>query len=493
MQGFTVVDAVVMFAYLSGIVALGMFLGRGQKNASDFFLGGRTFGWLPIALSVIATDLSAVSYMGVPAIAFQSDLRYAVGIFFMPLAVCIVLPVTLRAFYNRGVFTVYEYLEQRYNVTIRMATSLLFIMMRVGWLASAIYVPALALSVVTNLPLLPCIIGAGLLATLYATFGGIKAVIWCDVVQFFVLMGGVLIALLFITIDFNGDVAGIWHAASKGGHTRIFDFDPSLNAEYSFWSVALGSLVAYMAAQGTDQVVVQRYLSAKSMGQVMRGAVGQSIIVIPVILLMFLSGTALAAYYGQNPEMMASLLSIDPADPIASQDRVLPHFFTYGLPQGITGLVIAGILAATMSSVDSGVNSLAAVAIVDFYKRVQSTQREDGHYLFAGRIATVCFGLLGTITALYIGQLGAIIVIMGKIGGFFTGPLVAVFFLGVLTKRANSAGVFCGLMAGLGLVWWIANSTEVFWGWWAPIGLMVTASAGYVMSIVWERSKRLST
>ena len=487
MQGFTWIDIAVLAAYLAGIATLGTVLGRGQKDVGDYFLGGRSFHWLPIALSVIATDLSAITYMGSPALAFQKDLRYMVGVFITPVAVLITVPIIVSVFYRLKIFTIYEYLERRYGMVLRVLASILFLAMRGGWLATAIFVPSLALSVVTNANMTVCIFGIGLFATFYAAVGGFKGVIWCDVVQFFILVGGVIVVGIVILLEFQGGVGAIWAIAAEQDRTLIFDFDYHLAAEYTLWSVLAGNLVAYMSAAGADQVTVQRYLSARSLGVALKSALVQSLIVIPVVVPMFLVGTFLVAYYDQHPDMMKSLLALDPANPTKAMDRVLPHFVVHGLPAGIGGLVIAGIMAATMSSLDAGMNSLATVAVMDYYKRFfHRDWKGDRHYLRVSRGATVFFGVSATIAALYVDKLGTIIEIIGKISSLLVGPLVAMFFLGVLTKRANETGVFLGTLIGLVFTAWVANFTDVFWSWYGPTGLVASGVSGYLLSLAWN-------
>lgn len=251
------------------------------------------------------------------------------------------------------------------------------------------------------------------------------------------------------------------------------------------------SLVVNLSSYGVDQVVVQRYLTARSLRDVVKSAVGQSILVVPVIVSLYLVGTSLVAYYGRHPAMMEGLLALNPANPTEAMDRVFPHFIAFGLPAGLSGLVIAGIMAATMSSVDSGVNSLSTVAVMDFYKRFfHRPWKTERHYLRAGRVGTICFGVLATLAAYHVGRLGSILEIMGKINGFLVGPIVGMFFLGVLSKRANTLGVFLGTLIGLGAVLAAALSGTVFWLWYGPVGLVVSGSTGYAISRAHAALKR---
>lgn len=485
MQGWTAIDTAVMVTYIVAIVTFGSMFARKQKTVSDFFLAGRSFKWLPIALSVISADLSAVSYMGAPAMAFQRDLRYALTIFFLPVAVFVAVTVIIQVFYRLRVFTVYEYLEKRFGVSVRSLAAILFLLTRGGWLAGVIYTPALALSVVSGMSLTVCIFATGLLTTVYATLGGMEAVIWCDVIHFCVLTLGIVLALGFVLWDFGGNAAKIWAIASEQGKTTMFSFDWHFTAEFTVWGLVAMSLVNNLSSYGVDQVIVQRYLTARSLKEVIKSAVGQSFLVIPVTVSLYLVGTSLVAYYHQHPEMMQSLLALSPDNPRQAMDRVLPHFITYGLPVGLSGLLIAGIMAATMSSVDSGVNSLTTVAVMDFYRRFfHRAWKDERHYLNAGRVGTVLFGVTATITARFVGHLGTILEITGKISGFLVGPIVAMFLLGALSKRANTLGVFLGTFVGLGAVLYTAQATSIFWLWWSPIGLAASLVSGYALSFL---------
>lgn len=484
MRGWTLSDTLIMATYITAIVTFGSYFARSHKNVGDFFLAGRSFKWLPIALSIIAADLSAISYMGAPAMVFQHDLRYSLTIFVLPFVAVVAVLVTVSVFYRLSVYTVYEFLERRYGVAVRTLAAGLFMLTRGGWLATVIYTPSLALSVVTGMPLTLCIAVFGLLTTVYACLGGIEGVIWCDVIHFFVLVGGILITGLFILGDFGWNVAQVWAVAAEQGNTKMFSFDLDPRAEFTIWGIVGMGIIVNLSSYGVDQVIVQRYLTAKSLREVIKGAVGQSLLVVPVIYSLYLIGIGLVAYYHQHPDMMESLRSLNPGNVKESLDRVFPHFITYGLPAGLSGLVIAGIIAATMSSVDSGVNSLSTVAIMDVYRRFFHHEgKGERHYLIAARLGTLLIGCLATLAALYVGQLGTILEIIGKINGFLVGPTVAMFLLGVLNRRANTPGVLMGAIVGLAVLTAIIWYTDVFWLWYSPIGFTTSLVLGYLLSL----------
>ncbi|MFA6239810.1 MAG: hypothetical protein WC655_02710, partial [Candidatus Hydrogenedentales bacterium] len=274
----------------------------------------------------------------------------------------------------------------------------------------------------------------------------------------------------FILYDFGGDMARIWAIAGEGGRTRMASFDWSLSAEFTVWGLIAMSLVNNVSSYGVDQVIVQRYFTAKSMKHLIKSAVGQAILVVPVTLGLYLIGTMLFAYYHEHEEMMASLLSLDPSDPVKATNRVLPHFITHGMPAGISGLLIAGIIAATMGSFSSGLNSVTTVVVMDFYKRfLHKPWKSETHYLRAGRVGTVVLGFGATGAAFWVGSLGTILEMTGKITSFLVGPVVAMFLLGVMSKRANSPGVLMGTVAGMSVV--IYKSSSIDWLWWGIVGM----------------------
>jgi len=478
--GFTTIDYIVLFFYLIGVSVLGSFFYKEQRTIKDFFLAGRSMGWLPVCLSIIATDLSAISYMGAPAWSYQKDLQYGMGIFLFPFIVILAAFVFVRTFYKLNIYTTYEYLEKRFNVATRSIASFFFICVRGGWVATAIYVPSLALSVITGLNLVSCILIIGIFATLYTTLGGMKAVIWTDVMQFIVLVGGILAVIVVLLRSFGGNVGEIWHIATIEGHTKMFTFKFDPTIEVTIWSVLSFYTLFNLNSYGTDQVIVQRCFTAKSLKESMKALIFDGIIALPITVLLYLIGIGFVGYYHLHPQMLSSL---------HSPDQVLPHFIVHALPSGLSGLVIAGIFAATMSSVDSGINSLTTVSVVDFYKRFfHNSRKTEKHYLKVSRCMTLTWGLVATFVALFVRHMGTIFQIIGKINSFFTGPLLSIFLLGILTRRATSCGVILGAVCGLVATFFVATFTNVSWMWYIVVGCGVTFAIGYLLSLFWQSS-----
>jgi SSS family transporter len=313
----------------------------------------------------------------------------------------------------------------------------------------------------------------GSITTLYTVFGGMKAVLWTDVMQFFVLVGGIVAMVIAVLIPFGGNVAEVWRIASAEGHTRMFNFSLDPTLEITVWGLILGMLVINLSAYGSDQVIVQRYFTTRDRKQMTRAIMFNGLLTVPVVLALYFVGLGFAAYYTVNPEMRQGL---------SSAQQVVPHFITHVLPTGMAGLVIAGLFAATMGSLAAGFNSLSTASTMDFYLRFRrGRDTSDTANLKTGRWSTLLWGVGCTLAALMVGRLGGVVEIMGKINSFFSGPLIGMFLLGLLTRRANSFGVLAGAIIGT-LSTWLVSLTDVSWLWYGPVGCAITWIAGYGLS-----------
>jgi SSS family transporter len=485
----------ILLSYLGAVVYIGSRSGRKQKSLEDFFLAGRKVPWWAAGVSIIAADMSAISYVGAPAWVFQKDLRLAAGLFLFPIFMLPVVYLFIPFMARLKLFTIYEYLEQRFGLAPRLLASAMFILIVVGRLAVVIYTTALIwiLSGVT---------------TLYTMLGGMEAVIWTDVMQFCVLVLGMVLILGVITYAFGGHVGRIWQLAAQGGHTAMLDpnlFTLSFKTEVTLAALIVGGAVTNVAMYGSDQVIVQRYLATSSKTEMAKAVMFNGIVTLPVMGMLWLAGVGLAAYYAAHPSLAATL---------TTPDQVVPHFVANALNPVVGGLIIAGIFAATMSTLSCGLNSLTTAAMVDFYLRSrgqsapeqardESTLRRE---LAVARWTTLGWALVATIGAMFVDQLGPIVKAMGIINGFFVGPLLSVFLLGLLTTRANTFGAFGGALAGTALtavvarmpVAWLpsvlqpASVFPISWLWYGPAGCVFTLLVGYALSLA-RPAPRLET
>lgn len=474
MGNFSSWDYVVIAAYLAATIWLGMRFTRGQKSLERYFVAARNAPWWAAGISVIAANFSAISYMGVPAWIFQHDLRLDMGIIWFPLQMLLVVSLFVPFMARLQLYTIYEYLEYRFGLSARILASTFFILVRGGHLAIAIFAQAMALSLVLHIPVSACIWISGAATTLYTVFGGIEAVLWTDVMQFFVLVGGIFVILFAVMAPFGYNPVEIWNIAAKSGHTQMFSFKLDLTTEVTVWAIFFGNLILNLSSYGSDQVIVQRYFTAGSKKGMARAVLLNGFLTVPLVMLLAFIGLSFVAYYQSHPVLRSTL---------PKPDQILPHFVTNVLPTPLPGLVIAGILAATMSTLSSGLNSLCTVTMVDFYKRFRGDAKENRDEVKMARLVTLAWGIGITVAAMYMGSLGQIVEGTLKVLGFLSGPMLGMFLLGILTRRANTAGVITGAVVGTIITYFVAR-TNVAWLWYGPVGLLATVLVGYPFSFL---------
>jgi len=475
MKTFSAVDYGVVIGYLLVIAAIGSSFYRRKTTAKEYFLGGRSMWWLPVGISLIAADLSAISVMGSPAWSFRNNMMLlwlSVG---YPLMAPVVIKVFVPFYARLNLYTAYEYLEKRFNVSVRAITSLLFQLLRVAHVALVIYAPSLVINLVTGMPVWQCVLLMGVFTTFYTTLGGMRAVIWTDVIQFCTVSLG--ITLIFVTAvgSVDGGLPVAYRTALEGGRLEFFNLSTDPKELTSLWACLIGGMVLCMSPLTTDQAILQRLFTTKSEQDCRRSIILQCLLIIPIGTLLYLAGVALYSFYKLNPSRIEGL---------SNPDAVMPLFAVRELPVGISGLIIAAIFAASMAVMSAGINSLTTATIVDFYQRMLRPGRSPEHYAMAGRVGTALWGTAATLLALHAGRLGALALAYNKVSSYLSGPLLGIFLLATLTRRANSAGVLMGAAAGSVVVASVAMTTEWSFVWYGPIGVVVTFATGYSASLL---------
>lgn len=485
--GLGAADYGILAAYLAFVVGLGIWVGRGQRSTEEYFLAGRRMHWFPVGLSIMATLFSAISYLGYPAEIYQYGMRQA-GLLLTFVLVTPLIILGFMPFYHRlRLTTAYEYLERRFDVRVRSAASLLFVLTRVGWMAAVIYTPSMALCAVTGWPLPVVVLGCGLLATLYTILGGMKAVIWTDVAQFCIFVGGLAGALYILHRNLNGGLDGAFYLAklhdrvNPGSFRHGLEFDWSLVTRMTAWGCWIGALFTMTADYGVDQVSIQRYLTNRDLEAMQKSFVLNMAGVLVVVGGLMALGTGLWIYYQQHP---------DPRVGELTNDAVFPHFILTHFPPGFVGLMLAALLAATMSSVDSGLNSVATALTVDFWERFGWVGGDEAARLRLARGLTLLLGLVVTVLALFVGNLGTIIEITSKVNSGFKGPLLGIFLLGMLTRRARGTAVLAGAAVGLAVAMYTTYGwpleTRPSFMWLTVIGFVPTVLIGGLTSLLWK-------
>ena len=369
-KGFGVADWVALGAYLVLVFVVGALATGKQRDTREFFLAGRRIPWLAAGISIIASVFSALSYLGHPARVVRQDsgmIGYALAVILAtPFVIYVAMP-----FYRRlDVTTAYEYLEKRFDLNVRLVVSTIFILRRLFWMALVALAPSLALSVVTGLPVWACIVVIAVVATAYTALGGMRAVVWTDVVQFVTFMVGQVLIVVFVCRRVDGGFAEVVRLG-YAEHKAWCNLSPNL-WQFTFWAALVGGLFLALSDMGADQLTVQRYLTTKDLAAGRKAVVFNAAIKIPAMALLLMMGVALYVfYYKIHPERLTLGEN--------ELDKIVPLFVVRELPVGVSGLVIAAIFAAAMSSFDSGLNSIVTAFTVDWYRRVLVRERGERH------------------------------------------------------------------------------------------------------------------
>ncbi len=477
------IDVVVIALYFLILSWMGWFFSKRQKNTNDYFKGGGRVPWWAAGLSIFGTALSAITFMAIPAKTFATDWSY----FMLNMTIFMVAPIIVFVFipfYRKmNITTAYEYLEARFNIVVRLIGSLSFILFQVGRMGVVMFLPSIALNVVTGIDIFVCIGLMGIISLIYTMMGGIEAVIWTDVMQVIVLLGGAILSLVLIIIAVDGGFVTIVETAVENHKFNLVDVTWSLK-QPTVWVMLLGGIFANITTYGTDQTMVQRYLTTKSENAAKQSVWTNAILVIPATLIFFFVGTALFVFYKSFPSELNPTFS--------NNDAIFPWYIASQLPAGISGLLIAGIFAAAMSSLSSSMNSAATAYSTDIHFRFNWSNNVGG--LRVARIATLVIGLVGILFALMMATMDvkSLWDEFQKILGLVIGSLGGVFLLGILSKRANSAGALIGIACSIGVQVLVAIHEPVHLIAYAATGVVSCFFAGYLASLFFKKDKNIN-
>ncbi len=479
MPSFTGSDYLIFFAYLLATVLIGLWFSRGQSSLDEYFLAGRNMNRFVVAMTVLAALFSGVSYLAAPSEIYTGGFSFAWVAFSFFIATPFTVIWLMPHFYNSRYITVYHFLEDRFSLSVRLFSSGLFILRVSLWLAAATYAPALALKEVTGLPLWFTISVTGFVTTIYTVFGGMKAVIWTDVMQLTVLFGGQLLITFIAVSKIPGGLGGIWDLCVANHRLDLsFSIDP--RERVTFWSAIIGGAFLNLVQMATDQVSVQRYLTAGSLREAQRALWIKLWMLLPVLVLFYGTGLVLYAFYQQHDDPLKAGL-------ITKGDQILPYFVITQLPTGLPGLLIAAIFAASMSTVSAGVNSLTSATLCDFYQRLSPTRQfKERELINRARWLTLLYGVLVTMAAFGIAAMKTNLVeSVNSIIGLVGGPLLGLFLLGIFTRRADARGALAGCLTGFALLlalFFNRTALPVSFLWFTMIGCLVTMAVGWLAS-----------
>ncbi len=476
----TALDWTLIIGYLILMIGLSLFLGRSQANQADYYLGGRNLPWWTVAISTMATQTSAISFLSIPAfVALKPGggltwLQYELAV---PLAMIGVSLFLLPFFRRLELISVYRYLELRFGRPVRILISTVFLLSRGLGTGVGLYASAIILTVILDIPLSATILLMALVIVVYDTIGGMKAVVYSDVIQSIILFLGIFLCIGFAVGLFGGLDSLLTALPAERWRTIEPATGLGDGAQTPFWGFLVGGLFLYMAYYGTDQSQVQRELSTRSEADTRKSLYFNGVVRFPLTLLYVIMGLALGAAYHASLELQAQV-------PIESMDFLVPVFILQELPTGVRGILVAALLAGTMSSLDSALNSLSAVTMRDFVER--NRQLSERQSLMLGRLTTLGWGAIIIVFAFLVGNISdTVIESINMIGSAFYGPILAAFLVGVLSQRITSAGIIAGVLFGIGsnLVLWLWFPA-VFWMWWNLFGLLVTVLTSLVVSLL---------
>jgi SSS family transporter len=477
-------DLGVILFYLAGITWFGAHFRGTRKSLKDYFLGGRTTPWWAISLSIVSAETSTLTIVGTPALAFAGNLGFLQVVFGYLLA-RVVISVLLLPHYFRGeMYTAYELMRRRFGERTRKLTALIFLVTRALAEGVRVFAISIVISIVLDVPEIPAILMIVALTLFYTFEGGMTAVIWTDVIQMGLYVLGAIVSFFVILHHIPGGWTHVVAVVAPMGKLRIFDFNFSFTMQYfsrpyTFWAGLLGGCFLTAASHGTDQLIVQRLLSARNEAQSRAALMGSWILIFFQFGLFLLIGIALFVYFGDAH-----------IAPPAKLDRIYPQFVWQNLSPGIAGLVIAAIVAAAMANLSAALNSLASTTVMDFLRPLTrpAGPDDDARFLRWARFATVFWALVLVAIGIVARHWGSVLESGLSIASVTLGLLLGVFLLGVLTRRVGQNAASFGVLAGLAVILYVRGFTPIAFTWWVLIGSVSTFAAGYAAS--WfERSE----
>jgi len=465
----------LLIVYLGGMLFLGYFFMRREKGTEDFFKGGGRIPWWAAGMSIFATMLSAITFMAIPAKAYATDWKY------FPMAIAILImafPVVkyyLPFFRRLNVTTAYEYLEKRFSYATRFLASGLFILFMVARMALVLFLPSLALTTVTGINIYACIVLMGAITIAYCTMGGVEAVVWGDVIQGFVLLGGALLAAIFLVGGLDGGAGRLVDISMDKQKFAMFDLAFNWKSA-TLWVVLLGGLANNLISYSSDQTVIQRYLTTKDEKSAGKGILMNGVLSVVVSVLFYFIGTALYAYYKTQPEELNFVMQ--------NTDAIFPHFIMSKMPVGIAGLLIAAIFSATMSTVSSNVNSISTAFTSDFYRHFVP-HSSDRKQLKVARWSGILFGSIGVGLALLMATMNirSLFDYFNYILGLLASGLGALFLMGIFFPRIGARSALSGFVLGTGFLFAVNQWTDISFLLFGFIGIVATLLFSLIASL----------
>lgn len=468
-----IVDGIIIVAYLIGITLFGLRFRKSQRSLRDYFLADRNIPWWAIALSIVGAETSTLTVIGTPGIAFGGNFGFLQLVFGYLLGRIVVTLIFIPQYFRGEMFTAYQLIDRRFGKKLHRITAAVFLATRAA--AEGVRVWAVAIVIHTALGTGDVLSVAIVMAlTLIYTFeGGMAAVIWTDVVQLAIYVGGTIVGFFTLLHLVPGGWPTIQSMAAGAGKLQVLDFSFNFHITYTFWAGVIGGMFLNTATHGTDQLMVQRLLTARNQRDSKTALLFSGAVILVQFALFLLVGAGLWVYYKMFPT----------GQHFATNDYIFPTFIVDHIPHGIAGLLIAAILAAAMSNLSAALNSLSSTTMIDFYLR-RKPETTDSKRLKLSRVATIGWGLVLFALALA-SRFGGNVLEKGlSLASLAYGGLLGVFLLGLVTKRAKQTGAIIGMLCGLALNIYIWKWTHIAWTWYVTFGSITTFVVGYLASLL---------
>lgn len=484
---FGFLNYAVLIVYLIAMLGVGFYFSFKGKTATtdDFFKGGGQIPWWAAGISIFATTLSAITFMAIPAKAYVTNWLYFPMSFSILLIVPIVIHWYVPFFRNLNLTSAYEYLELRFNLTVRLLSSLLFIIFMVTRIGIVLYLPSVALSTVTGIDLLTCILMMSLVTIIYSTVGGVEAVVWGDVIQGFILVGGALLAAIYLVVG-SGGFGETISIAMDAHKFKMLDFSFDFT-QPTFWVIFFGAGIANsLITYTSDQTVVQRYLTTSDMAKTKSSIWLNGLISLPVLVVFYFIGTALYSFFTLHPDLLPTTMT--------NSEGIFPYFIMNELPAGVAGLLIAAIFAATMSTLSSNINSASTAITIDFAKRL-FPHTSDRKQVRIAQISGVIVGVLGTYLAIVLSQMEvkSFFDEFNTFIGLLTSGLGGLFAISIFMPRVRGYAALASLLASVAFLLWLQSNSPVNFMMYGLIGIVSSMALAYVFSFIFpEKAKNLA-
>ena len=503
-------DLIIIFGYLIGITAFGIWFSGEQETTEDYFVGSRNVPWWAIAMSIVATETSTITFVSVPGVAFakNGNFEFLQLVFGYMLGRIVISLLFIPLYFKGELQTVYQLLGERFGLRVKMLASSLFVVMRniadgIRLLLTAIVLAAVYTSFDPSVDPTTVIVGSivllGIVMIVFTFYGGMEAVIWIEAVQLVIYIGGAIAAAVVLINNIDGGMSTVTSLGEQFNKFKIFDFGFDMAKTYTFWGGLIGGCFLTMSTHGTDQYLVQRYLCTNKPSSASLALLSSGAVVLAQFIGFLFIGVLLFAFYA--PYNLADYAAAGVANsgipatlPFAKGDQVFPDFITNHMPAGLSGLVVAAIFAAALSS---SLNSIAATAVNDLYKPF-AKDRDDRHFLRLSGILTVIVGIIQIIIAIaFISSGESSLNLALSVASLINGPILGVFLVGTFLRRAKEVHALAGMIVSTALMIyillaankWVAGPV-IAWPWYALIGSMTTLLVAAAATIIYNGSEK---